>query len=168
MSAQKPRRVRWHPTASTLVIAANNVSKPAPADINDVMRTMRTAAAAFCEGHGGNDHWAVLAGHVDMAPAIERQGVVRGLAEFWQQADEVVRALYSRADIRGEWVSPTLYADEINALNKFLDMHHYQIQQLSRSEYSAAIKSAHGRIRGQGFRVSAESSLDFTNQVSTI
>jgi len=113
MATKKPRRVRWHPTFNTLDIAANNVSKPLPADIDDVMRTMRTAARAFCEGHGSNDHWAVLAGHVDMALAIERQGIVRGLSEFWQLADEVVQALYSRANIKGEWVTPTLHAHEI-------------------------------------------------------
>ena len=160
MSAKKPRRVRWPVTGNTLHIATHNVSKPLPADIDDVMRTMRTAARAFCEGRGSNDHWAVLAGHVDMALSIERQGVVRGLSEFWKLADEVVQALYSRANVKGEWVSPALYADEINALNSFLDMHHYQIQQLSRSEYSAAIKSAHGRIRGQGFRVGVECRLE--------
>ena len=102
----------------------------------------------------------MLAGHVDMALAIERQGVVRGLSEFWQLADEVVRSLYDRANVKGEWVSPTLWAEEINVLNQFLDMHHYQIQQLSRSEYSAAIKSAHGRIRGQGYKVGVECNFE--------
>lgn len=157
--ARKPRRVRWHPSADTMTLALHNAAKPAPADIDQVLDVLHRAHKALREGVATEQQWSVLAGCLDVAVAIERQGVVRGLSEHLASADAALQAVYNRAQTGAAWRPTALYFQELDAVRTFVHLHAMQIRQLARSEYLRAITSAQGAVRGRGETVTVARDL---------
>ena len=51
----------------------------------------------------------------------------------------------------GRWVRVTLYFNELDALADLLTFHSFQVKQLGRAEFLAAIDAAHKDTLAQGF-----------------
>lgn len=153
---KQPRRVRFPAILNTLEIVKNAVTKPQKHDVDEVMRIIAAASKAMLQGVATEQHWYVLAGGVSMAQAIESQGVVRGMKEHWDSTDKALDTIFKRAHSTGAWKSPTLYFDEIDMITAFVNLHGFQVRQLSRGEYRAAITSAGGQIRASGCSVNLE------------
>lgn len=153
---KKPRRVRFPACVNTLEIAKDSVAKPPKHDVDDVMNIMKDASKAMLQGVASEKHWSVLAGGVSMGQAIERQGVVRGMEGHLASAEEALDTIFKRAHTSGAWKSPTLYFDEIDMITTFINLHDFQVRQLSRGEYSDVIASAGGQIRASGCSVNLE------------
>lgn len=148
--ARKPRRPRWPAITNTLAIALDGAAKPPQTDIEQVLHVVHLAHKALREGVATEQQWSVLAGCLDVAKAIERQGVVRGLTEHLASADAALQAIYNRANSGPAWRPTALHYYELNAVKDFVNLHAFQLRQLGRGEYLKAIASARGTVQGRG------------------
>lgn len=138
--AYRPRPV----TADTMKLALHHAAKPLPNDREEVLDMLRSAIKALREGVATEQQWAIAAGAVTVALAIERQGIVRGLMEHLQAAGRALEGIHARAmhEGSGQWVRATLYYQELDTLTTFMDLHAYQLDQLGRAEFLAAMDKA--------------------------
>lgn len=153
MSSHKPRRPRWPAINNTFAVAQDRASKLDPADIVQIMQTITLSAKALREGVATELQWSIVAGSIDMAHAIERLGIVRGMHEHWASADDALQSIHARATESGQWIPPTLHYFELDAMSSFIGLHAFQLRQLSLAEYRRAITSAAGQIQGAGNHV---------------
>ena len=148
MSGHKPRRVRWAKSPDTILIAMHRASKPDASNVQEIHAAMQASFKALREGVATELQWSILAGSLDVSKAIERQGVVRGLSEHLASAEQALQAIYNRARMSDGWHPPVLHFHELDAIREFVDLlYAYQLRQLSRGEFLAAINSAKGKIR---------------------
>lgn len=146
---RKPYRPRQI-AINTLEIALHRAAKPAPADRAEVLAILRLAAKALREGVATELQWSIVAGGVDVAKAIERQGIVRGLAGHLASAETALQAIYERAMATGTWKPTALHYYELDAMQTFVDLHVFQVNQLGRAEFLAAIDDAQRQVRRSG------------------
>jgi hypothetical protein len=155
MSRNKKPRKAYRPkpiSADTMTLARHFAAKPSKQDRQEVLGVLRDAVKALREGVATELQWSVAAGSVTVAQAIERQGIVRGLHEHITTAEQALQAIYDRA-LRiggGRYIRATLYFNEIAALNEFVELHTFQLNQLGRAEMLAAIDEAQKHTLAQG------------------
>lgn len=147
--ARKPRPVHANP----FVLARNMATALTAVELAQISVPVRAAFDRLRRGRAGAGDWCVLAGSLMLARNVERQGVVRGLAEHLARADAALAAIEARASAGGAWRAPTLYADEIDAIDVFVDVHLFQLGQLSYGEFRAAYKTTDGQARTRGVTV---------------
>lgn len=135
--AYRPRPV----TAETMRLVINKVSICSRADRAEIIGVLAKAIRSLREGVATELEWSIAAGAVAAAIKIEAQGVVRGLREHLHTAEQALQHIYDRAMRAGagRWLRPTLYWNEIEALNVLLDLHTFQLSQLGRSELLAVL-----------------------------
>ena len=109
MSNHKPRRPRWRPTGDVMLLAMHRAAKPPASDIEQVLDVLHAAHKALREGVATEQQWSVLAGCLDVALAIERQGVVRGLQEHLASAEKALQAVHDRANATATWRATPLH-----------------------------------------------------------
>lgn len=163
-SNKKPRKAyRPRPvTAHTMTLATHYAAKPAAADRKEVLDILRSAIQALREGVATEHQWSIAAGSVTVALAIERQGIVRGLLGHLKTAEQALQDIYDRA-LRiggGRWVRVTLYFNELDALADLLTFHSFQVKQLGRAEFLAAIDAAQKDTIAQGFTATVVHNLE--------
>ena len=165
MSRSKKPRKAYRPrpiTADTMALATHFAAKPSVADRAEVLGILRQAVQALREGVATEHQWSVAAGSVTVALAIERQGIVRGLMGHLKTAEQALQDIYDRA-LRtggGRWVRVTLYYQELDALQTFMDLHAFQVKQLGRAEFLAAIDAAEKHIIAQGHTATVARDLE--------
>jgi hypothetical protein len=147
MSGRKPRRVRFAPVTNTMAIALHNAAKPNRSDVGELLDAIKGSFKALREGVATERQWSILAGTLDVALAVERQGVVRGLHGHLMAAEQALQTIYNRAMLSTGWQPTALHYRELDAIHTFVDLHAYQVKQLSRAEYLAAIRTAQARNR---------------------
>ena len=158
MSRNKKPRKAYRPrpvTAETMALAKHYAAKTPATDRKEVLDMLGKAIQALREGVATEHQWLLAAGGVTVALAIERQGIVRGLQGHLKTAEQALQDIYDRA-LRtggGRWVRVTLYYQELDALQTFVDLHTFQIAQLGRAEYLSAIDAAHKDAIAQGHTV---------------
>lgn len=155
MSRNKKPRKAYRPrqiAVNTLDLALHRAAKPAAADRAEVLGVLRQAIQALREGVATEQQWSIAAGAVTVSLAIERHGIVRGLLEHLKSAEQHLQDIYDRA-LRtggGHWARVTLYYQELDALQTFMELHTFQVEQLGRAEFLAAIDSAQKDILAHG------------------
>ena len=153
MTARKTRRIRWPATGDTMWLASYHASKLSAGDVDEVMGPLQTAFTALREGVASEWHWSLAASAVNTAKAIEQQGVVRGLHEHLQAADLALASIYKRAMKDAGWKATALYYLELDAITTAVELHEYQLKQLSRGEMLRAIALAQAEVKSSGGRV---------------
>lgn len=158
MSRPKPPRRKYRPrdiVNDPLAVALHRAAKPSRQDRADVLAPLQQAIKALRQGQATEQQWSIAAGAVAVAQAIERQGVVRGLAGHLQTAELTLQAIHDRA-LRtggGRWMRVTLYFGEIDALTTFEECHTFQLNQLGRAELLQAIDAAARDVKADGHTV---------------
>lgn len=152
MTQRQPRKPRWRPTGDVMALAISRAAKPPQSDIDQVMEVVHSAHKALREGVAAEYQWSVLSGCLDVALAIERQGVVRGLQEHLASAQAALQSIYNRATAGTEWRPTALHFHELDAVREFVGLHAMQLRHLGRAEYLRAITSAQGAVRSRGER----------------
>ena len=147
--AYRPRLI----AVNTLEIALHRAANPAAADHEEVLNMLRQAAQALREGVATELQWSIIAGAVDVAKAIEHQGIVRGLSEHLNTATQALQAVYDRAMASGQWKPTALHYYELDAVQTFVDLHTFQVNQLGRAEFLAAVDAAQAHIKANGDKV---------------
>ena len=115
-----------------------NVAKLTPAEVAQAITPMRAAMLNLKRRTATELDWMWLSTCAQIGMSIERQGVVRGLAQHMQSALDVCSAISIRARATGQWCSPCLRGPEIEVLDTAIDLHEYQLQQLSYGEFLRA------------------------------
>jgi hypothetical protein len=141
------------PARMPLQIAVENAAKLTPAEMTSIMEPVIQAHKHLREGVATEMDWCVLASSVNIALRIEKQGVVRGLAEHLHSAEKALQTIGHRATLTGTWVPTALYYQELDAVSTGIELYQYQCEQLSAAELKRAIAAAVGEIRSTGGRV---------------
>ena len=149
MSRKRTRRTP-RPVHNPFVVARNMATLLTAAERARVMTPLGAAADRMRRGQASDDDWAVLTGSLLMAQSIEKQGVVRGLAEHLASVDRALVAIEARATQAGPWQAPTLHAHELEAIRLLLDLHRFQLEQLSYGEFRRAYDATEARVRSSG------------------
>lgn len=151
-STKRPRKA-YRPriiAANNLGIALHRCAKPHKDDRAEVLAKLDEALSALRAGVATELDWSIAAGGVSVAKAIERLGVVRGLSAHLATIEEALQAIYDRCSRPHIWLRPTLSLSELDAMHLLLELHTFQVGQLSRSELIAAIDMAQKQIRADG------------------
>lgn len=146
---RRPGRISRDPIA----LARNNAARLTPAEIAQSITPLRAAARALREGVATEWDWAIVASAINVAQAIDRQGIVRGLAEHLHSAEGALHGIYARAMTSGTWCATALYYQELDHITTAVDLHEYQASKLSFGEWRRALKRAEDEIRSTGGRV---------------
>jgi hypothetical protein len=129
---------------STVDLAMSGAAKLPAADVAAIIEGVGACATRVKTGAGTEVDWGTLAGHIDLAQAIERGGVVRGMSGHLATIRTRVYAIRDRAKATTTWAAPEVTTDEAEAIDLLLDLHKFQIEALSRSELRTALKRAVG------------------------
>lgn len=148
---RKPRRARW-PAGDALSLAINKAAKPPAQDIASVIEPVQKAFQALREGVATEWQWSVLASAINVAQAIEKQGVVKGLHEHLYSAELALNSVYRRAMASSTWRATALYYLELDAIDTAVDLHKFQLNTLGRGELMRALDYAQAEVRSSGGR----------------
>ncbi|MBN9411369.1 MAG: hypothetical protein J0H69_19665 [Burkholderiales bacterium] len=114
------------------------------ADVNAILVPARVALQAMRQGAATEEHWAMLAGAMNLAHAIEQIGIVRGLGEHLQVANRVLLEIHQKATTAdgSKWCAhfPSWY--QLESLDTAIDLHQFQLENLSRGELRRAVRRA--------------------------
>ena len=153
MTMSRKRTHRKHrDLVNPFLMARQQAHRLKAAEVGDQLDPARRSFTALRSGVGELLHWHVMASTLCVALAIEAQGVVRGLGEHLEAAQDALDAIEARA-LKGDpqgWARTPLYWREIDALDTFMDLHQYPLEQLSYGEYREACRQAVARVRSAG------------------
>jgi hypothetical protein len=153
-SSKTRRRYRQRPVAvNPIRLAMRRASRIPAEELAVVMAPIEESFTAMREGVATESQWVILASSVELALAIERQGVVRGLHGHLVAAEAALAAIKHRAMERGAWRPASLYWQEIEALDTFVLLHKTQLENLSEGEWRRAADQAEAAVRSAGGRV---------------
>lgn len=153
---RQPRPVR----ANTMLLARLQTARLTDAEVAETMHAPRTCAARIREGVATEDQHTVLYTVLRIAQGIEASGIVRGLHEHLASAIQAMDAIRARALASGAWRSTALYHYELDAINTALDLHEFQLRQVSAGELRAIASKLIARTYSTGgavVRTSAQS-----------
>lgn len=124
-----------------------------PAELADNMRPIRASLAAAVAGVSTLLQWHVLDTQAELATEIERTRIVRGLSGHITQAQAALESWAWRAMATGNWRPVPLEFAEQDALATFVDLHEFQLQQLSAGEIYRASQRMVARVQSAGGQV---------------
>lgn len=159
MTRRKPTKTNAHglriPRQGRVLVnpiehAIAGAVKPRAADIKQIIAALQLSADHMRTGTATAGDWGIVAGGLSMAIAIERGGIVRGLLGHFETFERVLQTIHNRAMLTGQWQRTALWFDELAELRHFIDLHTYQLQQLSRSELEQALDRATAKIKSEG------------------
>lgn len=163
MSRNKKPRKAYRPrqiAVNTLALALHHAAKPPREDRAEVLAKLTSAVQALCAGVATEMDWSVAAGAVSVALAIESQGIVCGLLEHLDSAEQVLQAIFTRCRLPMMWLRPTLTFHEMDTLHLLEELHTFQIEQLGRAELLAAIDAATKTTIAQGHQATVVRDLE--------
>lgn len=152
MTRKRCRRT-IRPLTNPLLVARYHATTLTPAELTGILTPIQAAFDALRRGAARCDDWCVLAGSLGVAQNIERQGIVRGLHGHLQAAEQALQAIEARATAnapRVPWAAPTLHFHEIEAVHVFIDVHAFQLRQLSYAEFRRAYLATEGQVKSRG------------------
>lgn len=123
------------------------------AEVADCIGPLRACFTAMREGRITHDQYLVINSHLLIAQEIERQGVVRGLQAHISAALAAVESYAARCGTAENWRPSAMYFHEIEAIDTALDLHKYQIEQLTAQELHTARDRLIARTQAEGGKV---------------
>lgn len=146
---RKPRVPRWI-SSNPMETAKAFASRLTAAEVLTAMTPVRDAFRALREGVANEVDWATLVTATNVADAIELQGVVRGVRAHIQAGQHALAGIERRAMATGTWRPTSLYFEELDAIGAAVDIHEFQLRQLSFGEYRRAIARAVAEVQSTG------------------
>lgn len=123
------------------------------AELADNLAPIRASLAAAVAGVATLLQHQVLDTQVELATEIERTRIVRGPAGHIAQAQAALSSWAQRAMASGTWLPAALEFAEQDALATFVDLHEFQLQQLSAGEIHRASQRMVARVQSAGGQV---------------
>ncbi|WP_237736666.1 hypothetical protein [Delftia acidovorans] len=87
---------------------------------------------------------------IQVAQEIERGGIVHGLAEHFNSAQTVCEAYFARCRAGGAWHPSAVHFNELDALTNAIDLHEFQLQQLTAHEIQEVTRRLIARTESSG------------------
>ncbi|WOI43756.1 hypothetical protein [Acidovorax sp. BLS4] len=134
-------------------IAKKRASRLTDAEIAELMAPLRECAARLRTGVASELQHDTLHTALQIADCIEASGIVRGLREHIGTALQASQAIRDRAMATGTWRPTALYFYELDAIREALDLHVYQLEQLSAGELQDIVTKLKARTASAGGRV---------------
>lgn len=161
---KKPRMARISP--NPLMLALMTATRLTQAEIAQVMTPVRQCLKFVREGVSTQMQFEVLQSTMLIAEAIEHSGIVRGLADHIASALQACSAIEARALTFGAWKQTALHFQELDALATAVDLHEYQLQQLSAGELHRIVNHIKARIASTGGNVVRTSETDLARMAA--
>lgn len=149
MSRKSCKRVVRPLRTDVVHLALMGAARLTGEEVRHVFAPLQASADAMRRGVGSETDWSNLAAACCVAKAIERQGVVRGLQEHFNTIEAALQGIARRAFAGGEWMPTALYFQELDALQDLLELHEYQVRQLSGGEFKRAVDLATANVTHQ-------------------
>lgn len=143
---RKPRPTARSPFTTALFRAA----RLSQAEIASTIGPARECFTRLREGVATEDQHTVLHTILRIAQGIEESGIVRGLHEHIASALQAMDAIRARALASGAWRPTALHYYELEAITTMLDLHEYQLRQLSAGELTAIARKLIARTQSSG------------------
>lgn len=134
-------------------IARLRASRLTDAEIAELMKPLRECADRVRAGVASEVQHEMLHSALQIAECIEASGIVRGLREHISSALQASQAIRDRAMSTGTWRPTALYFNELDAIREALDLHVYQLEQLSAGELQHIVAKLKVRTASAGGRV---------------
>ena len=136
--------------SNPLMVFNQHNSKLTVAEVAETMGSLRTAFAHMREGVATHNEYVVLHSSMLIAQEIEQMGVVRGLQEHITAALLACATYQERSGYAENWVPSDIHFHELDALGAMLDLHEYQLQQLTAREVHLAAQRLIARTKSAG------------------
>lgn len=152
---RKPRTIR-DPFRTAIMRATRHTAT----ELASVMSPVRQCLKLVREGVATQLQFEVLQSTMLVAEAIEHSGIVRGLADHIASALQACAAIEARALTSGAWQQTALHFYELDALATAVDLHEFQLQQLSAGELQRIVQQTIARTASSGGAVVRVSETD--------
>lgn len=149
-SRRKPFRSRWADRPNTFAVINHHGTKLTSAEITSIIDPVRECFAQIRAGTATEVHATVMHSTIQVAQEIERGGIVRGLAEHFASALAACDAYYARGMASGTWRPSAVHFYELDALTAAIDLHVYQLQQLTAGEIHEVTRRLIARTQSNG------------------
>lgn len=136
-----------------LMVFNQHNSKLTPAEVAETMGPLRTAFAHIREGVATHNEYVVLHSIMLIAQEIEHMGIVRGLQEHIAAALQACASYQARSGHADNWKPSAVHFHELDALREMVDLHEFQLQQLTAREVHQAAHRLIARTRSAGGEV---------------
>lgn len=146
------QQVRQHGRNPLMVFNQYN-SKLTPAEVAETMGPLRTAFAHIREGVATHNEYVALHSIMLIAQEIEHMGIVRGLQEHIAAALQACASYQARSGYADNWKPSAVHFHELDALREMVDLHEFQLQQLTAREVHQAAHRLIARTRSAGGEV---------------
>lgn len=154
MSHGRPPRIqRYAMNQNVMRTVVLRVTKLTVDELATAIAPAYSALAAMREGVATQAQWIDLASAVEISLAIEDRGIVRGIRGHIKLAEAALLSIYKRSMNDDGWHAAGLRFEEIDHVGGFVDLLHYQMEQLSAAEVNDAFKRACGRVFSDGGRM---------------
>lgn len=140
---QQPRQHGRNP----LMVFNKHNSKLTPAEVAETMGPLRTAFAHIREGVATHNEYVVLHSIMLIAGEIELMGIVRGLQEHINAALLACESYQARSGHADNWRPSAVHFHELDALREMVDLHEFQLQQLTAREVHQAARRLIARTK---------------------
>lgn len=141
-----PRQPRYAELCDTVEKVTNNVALITATEAKRLMGPIKAALVAMREGQATELDWQHLVTCAAIGLSIDTKGVVRGLFEHFTTADLALERVAARFRAAGQWKPTALWFDELDAITTMVELHEFQIKQLSAKEYEDAYAHAVAEI----------------------
>ena len=155
MTRKMTRRRRVVP-ANPIALALHKAAGFTRIELSRIEAQLRGHFDALRSGGGTRHHFAGVCTACELGLAIESRGVVRGLREQLQVVERLLLDLKGKAETGGGWINPILTGPQLSLLDEMIDLHLFQLKQLSYGEYQAAWRLMVGRVTSSGGEVLRE------------
>lgn len=146
---QQPRKHGRNP----LMVFNQYNSKLTPAEIAENMGPLRTALTHICEGVATYNEFLVLRSIMLIAQEVEHMGIVRGLQEHITAALQACESYQARSGHAENWQPSAVDFHELDALREMVDLHEFQLKQLTAGEVHEAARRLIARTQTAGDEV---------------
>jgi hypothetical protein len=149
---RKPRKPR-HVRTDTLMAAKLRASRLTATEIASIMNPVRECFAHVRTATATELQHQVLHSTLAMAQEIERAGIVRGLVEHIELAMSASSTYSARCFASGAWQASACHFHELDAISSMLDLHAFQLEQLSAAELHRITQRLIARTKQEGGQV---------------
>lgn len=150
---RKPFRSRWAGRPDTFAVINRHGTRLTHEEVASAIDPIRECLAKIRIGTATRNHLDVLQTSMLIAQEIEAQGVVRGLAEHIGSAIAACQAYTDRSMATGSWQPAAGNFDELDALATAIDLHAFQLAELTARELERAVDKVIARAQSSGIEV---------------
>lgn len=125
-------------------------SRLTPAEIAETMAPLRQAFTHIREGVATHNEYVVLHSIMQIAQEIEQMGIVRGLQEHINAALLACESYQARSGHADNWQPSAVHFHELDALREMVELHEFQLQQLTAREVHEAARRLIARTKSAG------------------